>query len=260
MVAVGVMMFIGFIVDRTNLRQIVEDNAEDRKARIPSNKKFEWPLIALTSGYILVTVFMEATMGQMLFMYAESNPHIDLSPKQASTLVAVFWAAYTGGRLLATFASFILRPHLIVIISQACLSTGCGVLLLLIFSPGNSSWTIWLGTTLLGLGISPLYGSVCAWSFQYFHLEFIEMAVILTSACIGQTVPTYVVAPWVTNSITILPWVIGGQSLVLSIFMVVMIYWTHGATRIFKKDDEDDLVEDHLPEGLEAARDISVTV
>lgn len=247
-VAMGLFMFVGFCLDRTNLCTVVNNQKESRAVTEPTDRRFEWPLIGFTLGYIFFAVSIEQTLGQMSFLYAENNPDIRLTPDQASNLVTVFWASYTGGRLIATFLSLVMRPYRIVLISKLFLSTGCAFFLLLVFQPSASGWAVWVAIALMGMGVSPLYGSGCAWSFQYFHLGFVQMALILTASCTGQALPTYLVAPYVKTTPEAVPYILAGESAGLAIFIAIMLYWTKGATRISTDSEENlhiaDFVDD----------------
>ncbi|OQR72094.1 sodium-dependent glucose transporter 1C-like [Tropilaelaps mercedesae] len=229
--AVGLLLIVGFILDTTKLDRVLKGDTAACKANRPMSYRFHWSLVTVTTCYVLFTVCIEATMGQMLFLYAE-NPSISLRGRQPLDLVTIFWGTYTVGRLISTFASLVVNPCVIVVISQSMLSVGCGVFFLLVLNPASSSWAIWLGTAMTGAGVSPLYGSACAWAFQYFHLRFVEMALILTAACIGQSVPIYLVAPLVQSSPGFFPVVLAAEAVLLLIFLFLIFFWTKGAVRM----------------------------
>ncbi|XP_018493651.1 sodium-dependent glucose transporter 1 [Galendromus occidentalis] len=142
-----------------------------------SRKTFENLLVSLLFLYILFTVNTEITYSSLFSVFAVKSPDLQFSKSMGAYLAGVFWTTFTVGRLLSIFAAMLVDIPTLLYISHAMLLAASG--LMVAFE--SSALCVWLGTALLGLGISSLYGAASGYCFQYFTVRHFHVSVILVS-------------------------------------------------------------------------------
>ena len=97
----------------------------------------------------------EIGFGGYVFAFAVTSCSLQFSESRAATLTAVYWAAFTAGRLLAIPLSFRLSPRTLTALDVAgCLLAA----LIMALVPGDED-VIWSCTALFGLSLASVFPS-----------------------------------------------------------------------------------------------------
>lgn len=185
-VAVG-----GFLVTRT--QPSAELGVRPDAAGAPTNRR----LLAMVTMFFVLYVGVEIGFAGWIYTYAEE---IRLPGKSAPALLtALFWAAFTAGRLIAVPVSRRLGPYAMVRWSSV-LAVVAAVLLTI----GDSAPAmVWISTGLFGLGVAAQFPMMVSFADDHLHLSGSDTAWFVAGAGAGGLV---------------MPWVIG------------QVFDTHGAT------------------------------
>ncbi len=105
--------------------------------------------VALVAGFVFLAVALEAGFGNWIFTWSTARGVADAAG--GFRLTSVFWAAFTGGRLLFTLLAARLRPRDLLLIGLVGAVAGISVFLLWPAGAG-----VWIGTAAFGLFTAPL--------------------------------------------------------------------------------------------------------
>ncbi|XP_018495674.1 sodium-dependent glucose transporter 1A [Galendromus occidentalis] len=246
----GLVMLFFFMIDRTVLRQHREHPSDGAAER--STLSFEWTVVALLVAFVVVTVTLEGIMSSMLPSFVINDPALRMSKSDASYLLSLYWAFYTGSRMLSMLISTRLKPNTILVLTQSIVAMGVGLLFLMVFPDVAGRWTIWLATAIIGFGISPLYPTAFTWTVRYINLKYAHVSFALVASCTGGFLPTYVVAPWVQSTTKVLPAVSLLCVVLLTCIIYVMLWTTRRRRPISERDGLDSAVPGATYEDLQS--------
>lgn len=241
----GIYSLMGFVilffcfVDRTELRQHCPPVAEHESPA--STCKFEWTVVALLSLFVLVDCIFEGAIGNCLTAYVLSYSELNIKKIESLYLLSLFWATYTIGRFSTVFISVFFKPRTILVLFHGVTATGTGILFLLVFPAFAGRTTVWIATGIMGFGVSTLYPTGFTWAVRFIHLKYTHMSVLLVAAYTGAFLPTYLVAPFVESSKTVLPSVSLGCVVALICTLFMMLFTTRNRSPIYASEDERNL-------------------
>jgi len=105
--------------------------------------------------FFLLYVGAEVGFGGWIHTYAED---VGMSGSRPAFVTAVFWGAFSLGRLIAIPVSARVRPFTVVL--GACIASVVGLLVLVVGD--GAGWAVWLGTAVYGLASGPQYPTMFA--------------------------------------------------------------------------------------------------
>ena len=232
----GFVILLSCFIDRTELRQHRSPAAVNESHA--ATLRFEWTIVALLSAYILIEEVFESTMANSLADYVLCNSEFGIAKTESLYLLSFFWATYTFGGMFTVFVSLRLKPNSILILFQGITNIGTGILFLLVFPNFAGRSTAWIASGIIGLGISTLYPTGFTWAVRFIHLKYTHVSVLLVASCTGAMLPTYLVAPYVESSKTVLPSVSMGCVVILTCILFVMLFTTRNRRPIYDQEDE----------------------
>ncbi|XP_053384560.1 uncharacterized protein LOC123537019 [Mercenaria mercenaria] len=171
-------------------------------------------LIVLLGVFFFCYMGLEVTFGALVTTFA-----VDFNkwPKeQGAMAAAIFWGSLATGRGLSIFLSKCCGPRVMLIIDLIFMIIGG-----LVLSIGIHVYDklLWLGTLILGLGMSSAFPAGISWAENYFHLTGKSTAVFVIGSALGQMIVPVVTGYLYENLGAI---VLMYSSLVLSILSLVI--------------------------------------
>lgn len=173
---------------------------------------------------VLLTMFMhfycglEITFGSFLTTYAV-NCGLKMSKKDGALLTSLFWATFTFFRLFAVFYIDFTGPEPNLIF-ELILILIANVFLMVW---GNSTtWGLWTGTALLGLGTSSVWASVFGYIEPYIPVTSGMTASFITAACLGEFIIPAIISNFVESEPRVFLWVTLYCSLAITILFAIV--------------------------------------
>jgi fucose permease len=148
-----------------------------------SRLAFRWSILLFA-----LFVGAETTIGSWLFVYAERTAQF--SSATAAYLVAVFWGAFTFGRLLAVFGSRIIKPTSYVSGSLAAGALLSASIMLL----RGSNLLLWVAVAGLGLSMAAVFPQAFAFVSEKLGITGRRAAVLLLGGSLGG-----MLMPWLAG-------------------------------------------------------------
>ncbi len=147
-------------------------------------------LLAMVTMFFVFYVGVEIGFAGWIYTYAEE---IRLPGESAPALLtALFWAAFTGGRLIAVPVSRRLGPYAMVLWSSVL-----AVLAAVLLTIGDSATAmVWISTGLFGLGVAAQFPMMVSFADDHLHLSGSDTAWFVAGAGAGG-----LVMPWVIGQI-----------------------------------------------------------
>lgn len=144
--------------------------------------------VAVVALFFLLYVGAEVAFGGWIHTYAED---VGLEGSRPALVTAVFWAAFSLGRLVAIPVSSRIRP--LPLVSGACALSVVG-LVIIVVGRGDQS-AVWTGTALYGLSSGPQYPTMLALVDSRLSLTPTATGYIVAAAGLGALVFPTVVGP-----------------------------------------------------------------
>ncbi|OQR72649.1 sodium-dependent glucose transporter 1A-like, partial [Tropilaelaps mercedesae] len=213
-----------FFIDPSNIEK---DKREDGNTDT-SQRTFEIILVSLLFIYLLICVNTEVIFSALLSVYAVKSPLLRFSKSEAAYLSGLFWTTFTGGRVVSILTAIYFNLETLLWISHVLLILSSAVLI----GFSGSGLCTWLGTAILGLGLSSLYGAASGHAFDYFVVRHFHLSVIMVASCLGVAVSSYVVPPIVDEWPIFLQWYIGAGNVLHFFVLVGMLWVTRGRVKI----------------------------
>lgn len=140
-------------------------------------------LISLLGLFFFCYMGLEVTFGALVTTFA-----VDFNkwPKeQGAMAAAIFWGSLATGRGLSIFLARCCGPTIMLIFDLIFMVIGG-----LVLSIGVHFYDklLWLGTLILGLGMSSAFPAGISWAEKYFHLTGKSTAVFVVGSAVGQMV------------------------------------------------------------------------
>lgn len=173
---------------------------------------------------VLMTMFMhfycglEITFGSFLTTYSV-NCSLKMSKKDGALLTSLFWATFTFFRLFAVFYIDFTGPEANLIF-ELILILIANVFLMIW---GNATtWGLWTGTALLGLGTSSVWASVFGYIEPYIPVTSGMTASFITAACLGEFIIPALISNFVESEPRVFLWVTLYCSIAITILFIVV--------------------------------------
>lgn len=139
-------------------------------------------IIVLAIAFVHVYYGLELTFGSFLSAFSV-NSNIHMGTREGAQVTSIFWAAFTFWRLFTVFYISFTGPQLGILLNLAILAVGNIIMVPFGF---NHEWALYGGVVLIGVGISPLWGSMFGFLELYFPVSSRVASAMMTSAAIGE--------------------------------------------------------------------------
>ena len=145
-------------------------------------------VVAIVSVFFMLYVGAEVGFGGWIHTYAEDVGMIGSRP---AFVTAVFWGAFSLGRLVAIPVSSRVRPFVIVL--GACVTSVIGLLVLVLGD--GAGWAVWLGTAVYGFASGPQFPTMFAMVDARLSLTPSATGTIVAAAGFGAVVFPTAIGP-----------------------------------------------------------------
>ena len=156
----------------------------DTKEEIQSRKYKKIALIALSATLLGAAQAIEATALQFLPAYTHFSDY-KFSQAAGARVLSAFCAAYTFGRLLGIVAILKVAPKLILVLN--IIIVAAANILLLISSSSGTAESVWIGSVLLGLGLSTNIPTIYAFLREHLHITNMVGGIMLFGGSAAST-------------------------------------------------------------------------
>lgn len=148
----------------------------------PAAPCFRVSVLALLFCFFLLYVGMEVTFGGLVTTFAvDSSLH--WSRPQGATLAALFWGSIAVGRGMGIFIARCFKPPCMLVTDLVLMIGGA---VLLSFGIQASPYVLWVGTVVLGLGMSSVFPTAVSWADCYYPLTGRAAAVFIAGSGVGE--------------------------------------------------------------------------
>ncbi|BFZ03935.1 hypothetical protein BsWGS_06973 [Bradybaena similaris] len=151
--------------------------------RNPFSTCFVVSVILLLFVFFLAYMGMEATFGGLLTTFAVEYSGNPLTPSQGASLTALFWGSLAFGRGCSIFIARCVKPSRMMLMN---LGLTMFAALILSFSIPVNPATLWVGTVMLGLGMSSLFPTAISWANSCYPLSGRATAVFVAGSGVGE--------------------------------------------------------------------------
>ncbi|MEY3567301.1 MAG: hypothetical protein RLZ19_1315 [Actinomycetota bacterium] len=166
--------------------------------------------------FFLLYVGAEMGFAGWIFTYSEDG---GLSGSTPAIVTALFWASFSLGRLLAIPTSRVASPRAIVIGSCAF---SVMALVPMVIADG-AEWSIWVGSTLYGLGAGPQYPTMIAMVDERISLTAKATSWIVGAAAIGALIVPTGIGPLIDSTgSSVMPIVVLSVSVITLVWALVV--------------------------------------
>ncbi|XP_003748266.1 sodium-dependent glucose transporter 1A [Galendromus occidentalis] len=209
-------ILVSYCLDSRDIKP-EEPAEEERAARKPTSKAFQWSLVSLVGFYIMVLVVLEVTVGKFLATYVVQ--HFGLDRSIGAYLVSLFYIGFTSGRVVAVPLSLKFTPMQMMNAAQALLMASAVCLTVL----DTNVNVLWICFFTLGLSMAPMFGCCTAWLSAHVTLSHDFMSVIMTIATFGAIGPPLFVGSFIESHPYVLTYFI-----LLAAVCVLVTAWSMG--------------------------------
>ncbi|XP_003746209.1 sodium-dependent glucose transporter 1 [Galendromus occidentalis] len=216
-VVVVASMIGAYILDPAG---IVETKEAKKIEHSASDKRLEIILMTMLFIYLAVCCSGECTFSTLISVYAFGSPALHFSKPEAAYLAGVFWATFTGGRIVSIVIAVFFDVKQLLIISHSLVILASAILIIF----NSSTMCAWVGVALMGLGASSLYGAASGLVFQYINVRHLHVSVILAAACLGIAFPSYFV-PSIVEVWPMFLQYFTGLGNIIHIIILLAIFW-----------------------------------
>lgn len=157
------------------------------RVREPDTIYFIVSLHILLFCFFQAYMGLEVTFGGLLATFAVNHPKYLWTHAKAAAVTSLFWGCLALGRGFAIFIARRFKPSCMMV-SSLCL-TVLGALILSYGTPVSPA-TLWVGTVILGLGMSSVFPTTISWVDSYYPLSGTATALFVAGSAVGEmTVP-----------------------------------------------------------------------
>jgi fucose permease len=157
-------------------------------------------LLVLPASFFLLYVGLEVGFAGWLPTYAEE---LRFSDAGVTWLMAVFWIAFTGGRLLASAIAHRYLPRTVLIASCALTVVATGALVV----ADGRSLPVWIGTAAVGVAVAPQFPVMLSYLERRIHVTGYATSWFIAAAGVGGLVFPWVIGQFIDSwSEAAMPW------------------------------------------------------
>jgi fucose permease len=177
-------------------------------------------VLALSAMFFVLYVGVEVGFAGWIHTYGEE---IDFSAAGATWLTALFWIAFTTGRLLAAWLAHMVEP-------KTLLTAACGLALVsaLALSIGDGApAVVWPATAMFGLGVAPQFPVMFTYLERRINVTGSATSWFVCGAGLGSLAFPWLIGQWFNRS--------GAEAMPLAatILAVATLAWFVGLNRLF---------------------------
>ncbi|KAG8236350.1 hypothetical protein J437_LFUL016772 [Ladona fulva] len=243
------LVFLGFLCH--NPRD-PKSKQEDGIGQHKISSKFLWcSLVSCMSLFFCFSIGIEVTFGRYLILFAVRSD-LNLSRATGNSLVALFWGSFAAMRFASIFCASGFSPTSMLIFNFLMCSLGSIILSTL---SNEMETALWLGTSLLGIGLASMFPTGVLWIERYIHVTNKVAAFFVMGVSLGEIIcPMVVQYLMQSNLLMLMHASVASIALCIFIFMILWCLVSHhgekyasvgnnGYQLANQHDEEEDMVE-----------------
>ncbi|XP_005108307.1 uncharacterized protein LOC101852725 [Aplysia californica] len=189
LVNAGFFLFL-YCKDKYNTTPLYSTSHEDL-TRPPDSKCFVASILILLFCFFFVYVGMEVTFGGLITKFAHAYPKAMWTNADAVMLDAMFWGSIAAGRGISILLAHYFKAPCMMVMNMILTVLGSLILSFGIFA---TPILLWVGTMVLGLGMSSIFPTIISWADSYYPLTGKATAVFVAGSAFGE-----MIVPWLTG-------------------------------------------------------------
>ncbi|XP_003746211.1 sodium-dependent glucose transporter 1 [Galendromus occidentalis] len=224
-------MIAAYLYDPATIKKTkVEDEHKDD----PAGKRSETFLMVLLFIYLCMCVNSEHTFGTFISVYAINSPDLEFSRSEAAYIAGIYWSTFTCGRLISIFLAALFDLQQLLVLSHSLVIGGSAMLIVW----RSSEVCAWIGSGIMGLGLSSMYGAASGLVFEYVRIRHSYVGAILAAACLGLAISAHAVPPFIGTWPMFLQYYMGVGNVLNTLVLVVMFLALRGRSKLTAKKEE----------------------
>lgn len=180
-----------------------------------------WKLVTIVLVLMLMHIYygLEISFGSYALTFAVHS-HLKLSKSTGAYLTAAFWSSYTFPKVLAFFLVKWIGSEKTIVCSLVV--TLIGNVVLVPFG-NDSPLCLWIGTVIVGIGMSSNWGCMFSYVEEIFYLTSSMGSFMIGAAMAGDFVFPTLISMVIEQKPTFLLWTICSYSIAITIlFLMIM--------------------------------------
>ena len=151
----------------------------------PTSSCFRVSILSLLFVFFFMYVGTEVAFGGLVTTFAVESEFIQWNRPQGATLAALFWGSIAVGRGMGIFIARCFKPPCMLVTDLVFMVAGA---VILSFGLAASPALLWVGTVVLGCGMSSIFPTAVSWADCYYPLTGRAAAVFITGSGVGEMV------------------------------------------------------------------------
>ncbi|XP_071099923.1 sodium-dependent glucose transporter 1A-like [Haliotis cracherodii] len=180
LILIAFMFLVLYCQDRNRPSIFTRDEEHDGSYGKES-QGYRITMLVILFFFFFIYVGMEVTFGGLLSTFSYEKMHWN-KPKSA-VLTSIFWGSLAAGRGFAIFIARCFKPPCMLVTDLVLLIIGS---VILCFGIGNIPYNLWIGTLIIGFGMSSIFPTGVSWADQYFPLTGKSTAVFVVGSALGE--------------------------------------------------------------------------
>ena len=165
------------------------NQTENQPSSTIISPKLRLVIVGLLGIFFFLYVGMEVAFGTFISVFAVQSG-LGFSRAQGSDVIAVFWGTFAAMRGLAVVLAIIARPVLVMWSSFLLCLLGSTILSVW---AAQSSLVLYIGTTVLGLGMASIFATGFLWAEQTITVTSkVSATLIISSSLVAKLFPVMV--------------------------------------------------------------------
>ena len=207
-----------------NSKKGSSDNHKDQEATgitddIKKCRNYKFIAVALMMVFAHLYYGLETTFGSFLVTFVVES--LGKSKSDGTKLTSLYWGTFTFWRLTTVFYIEYIGSEMNILICLFIILAGNVVL---IPFASSSVLCLWIGTAVIGLGVSSIWSAQFGYLEEYFPVTSKMSGSIIVSACVGEFLFPLIISYFVTTAPDVFLWVTLFCSLSLMAIFVILMY------------------------------------
>ncbi|XP_018496077.1 sodium-dependent glucose transporter 1-like [Galendromus occidentalis] len=102
----------------------------------------------------------------------------------------------------------------------------------------RSDTCVWVGSSLMGVGVSSMYGAACGLIFEYIRIRHSYVGTVLAASCLGLAISAYAVPPFIERWPMFFQYFLGFSNILNIVFLLMIFAAIRSREKIIADKDE----------------------
>lgn len=196
-----------------------EKQSSTVSTRWPFGGPWQFVTVIISAAFMHIYFGLEIAFGSFLTTFAVKSD-LKLDTKVGASLTSLFWGIFTFFRLMAVVSVVVFGIGWSIVINLIIILVGN---VFLVPFCNQYEWALWVGTAVIGAGISPIWGLVFGYLRQYLTMSSRIAGTIITVTLIGEFVFPAIIAKFIACDPMIFSWVVLFCSVSINCLFLVIV-------------------------------------